>query len=77
MPLLKIDDFKPLGGFIENTVRPIISELKEAGFQIEMDGLNKALTKLVITHVVSTIFYCIRDITVISVIAYIVCKTSQ
>ena len=77
MQLLKIDDFKPIGAFIENTIRPIMSELKSMGVDISMDGLNKALTKLVIAHIVSSIFYTIRDITVIAIIGYVCIKSAS
>ena len=77
MQLLKIDDFKPLGAFIENTVRPIMLELKSMGIDISIDGLNKTLNKLVIAHIVSTVFYTIRDITVIAIIGYVVCTMQQ
>ena len=72
MQLLKIDDFKPLGAFIENTVRPIMSELKTLGLDISIDGINKVLGKIVLAHIISSFFYMVRDITVIAIIGYIV-----
>jgi len=75
MALLKIDDFKPLGAFIENTVRPILIELRRLGIELELEEINRVVFKLGAVHVLSVIFYCIRDIVVVLTLGYITCKT--
>lgn len=72
-----LNDFKPLGAFIQDTIKPIIEELKAMGVDINIDGLNKALTKLVISHTLSVFLYCVRDIITVLVIGYFICKIYQ
>lgn len=76
MQLFKIDDFKPVAAFIENTVRPILDELKECGLYVDIKQLNETLSRLMVTHVLATIINAGRDIAVIYLIVHFLCKTS-
>lgn len=76
MALLKIDDIKPLGAFIENTVRPMLAELKECGVDLKIESIEPLMTKLAIAHVFSMFISALRDIIVVCIIGYIICTTS-
>jgi len=70
---MKIDDFKPLAAFVENTVKPILEELNKLGFEIGLEDIKDVVGKLAFVHILSTIITCLRDVLVIGAIAYIVC----
>jgi len=73
--MLSLNDMKPLGAFIENTVRPILAELKESGLDIKMEDIHKITTKLVVAHTICLIFSTIKDVAIYLAIGYFICKT--
>ena len=76
MSLPLLNDMKPLGAFIENTIRPLLSELKESGIDIKVVNLEKTLFNLGLTHIFTTFINALRDIIVVCIITYI-CMTLQ
>ena len=67
-------DLKPYGAFIENTIRPLISELDRLGLRLDEKSLNSAILKAGIFHVVSTVLLVLRDVIVTIIIGFVICK---
>lgn len=66
-----LNDFKPVGAFIENTVRPIISELKDLGIELDIAKVEDLFTKVAIAHVMSTFITALKDIIIVCTIGYL------
>ena len=69
-------DLKPYGAFVENTIRPLLNELRDMNFPMSEDILLIALKDSCKTHIITTFITVIRDITVVSIIAWGIWKTS-
>ena len=79
---MNLNDIKPLGAFIENTIRPLIEESKEILNEFQRQGINVTsdhlveLTKKVANLHLRTVFIqALRDITIAIIIAGILWKT--
>ena len=67
--MLSLNDIKPLGAFIENTIRPLISEAGDILYEFQRQGINiteENLTKftkeIANLHLRTVIIEAIRDI---------------
>ena len=70
-----LNELKPLGAFIENTVRPILAELRLCKADLTLSDLEGVLKKLAITHCICLVFSVIRDISIAVIIGWVICKT--
>lgn len=73
--MLLLNEMKPLGAFIENTVRPILAELRLCKADLTLSDLEEVLTKLAITHTICLVFSVIKDISITLIIGWVICKT--
>lgn len=79
-----LDHLKPIGGFIENTLRPLIEESKQFLDELESKGINvnERNIKRIISHVskrhlVTVIIQSISSIIVTGVVSYTAWKICQ
>lgn len=70
-----LNEMKPLGAFIENTVRPILAQLKECKTDLSIGDLEGVVKKLVITHIVCLFLSLIRDVSIALIIGWVICTT--
>ena len=69
-------DLKPYGAFIENTVRPLLEELKEIKVIRDID-LNCAIKQMLRVHIFWTIFDFLKTVISTAIIGYVVCTIYQ
>jgi len=74
---MSLNDFKPLGAFIENTIRPIIqeagdiiAELQRAGIGLTEENISNLVTKIVDAHIKTVFIESIKTIIIAGIIAY-------
>ena len=67
-------DLKPYGAFIENTIRPLLEEVRILGLQ-NID-INKAIKKATILHVVGAVVEAIKTIVCTAIIGYVAYRIS-
>lgn len=77
-----LNDIKPLGAFIENTIRPLVAEAKDILSEFEKQGFPLtekriiAFSKTIATlHLRTVIIQAIRDIIIAIIIAGVLWKT--
>jgi len=81
--MLSLNDIKPLGAFIENTIRPLIQESGDILFEFQRQGINitadnliQFTKKVAHLHLRTVIIQAIRDIIIAIIIAGVLCKIS-
>lgn len=74
--MLSLNDIKPLGAFIENTIRPVLAEAGDILHEFQRQGINVnqdnliAYTKTIANiHLRTVIIQAIRDIIIAVIIA--------
>lgn len=79
-----IDNFKPLGAFVENTVRPLLEESKElikdinkAGLPLTEDNLTKFFKGVVNVHLKTMFYQFLTTLVISGVVIYFIWMTSQ
>ena len=77
-----IDNIKPLGAFIENTIRPlvqetgdILAEFQRQGINVTADNLIAYTKKVADLHLRTVIIQAIRDITIAVLVIWFLCTT--
>lgn len=70
-----LNEMKPLGAFIENTVKPILIELRLAKADLAIEDLEGVLKKLVLTHIICLFLSLIRDVSIALIIGWVICTT--
>lgn len=82
--MLSLNDIKPLGAFIENTIRPVISECKEILEEFKRQGLDVTEDRLVAytktiagLHLRTIVIQAIRDIIIAIIIAGVIWTTAR
>lgn len=78
-----LNDIKPLGAFIENTIRPLIAEagdilyeFQKQGFNLTEENLTKFTKQIALLHLRTVIIQAIRDILIGLLIAGALWKIS-
>ena len=66
-------DLKPYGAFVENTIRPLLGELKQLDIKITDDNISKLVKYSAIHHMA---YLTIQSLTTI-IVASIICYTVQ
>jgi hypothetical protein len=81
---MKIDDIKPVGAFVEYTLRPLLDEvgwliyeLDARGLHITESNVSKVLAKLSSMYIVSLVINFVKDITCLILILITVWKVLQ
>jgi len=59
-------DLKPYGGFIEHTIRPLITEFNKLGFKFS----EKTLSKLIELHLLSKLIDFALTLITVSLVCY-------
>ena len=79
--MLSLNDIKPLGAFIENTIRPfileakdILSEFERQKIPITESNISSFIKKISIIHLRTIIIQAIRDIIIAIIIATVLWK---
>lgn len=83
---MKVDDFKPIGSFIEFTIRPLISELKwlfdemeKKGIKITEKNFKNTAMMLMRGYLIYSVINFIQSVTVTSIVCYsawkIICES--
>lgn len=74
--MLSLNDIKPLGAFIENTIRPVIqeasgilAEFQRQGINVTADNLTEYTKQITNLHLRTVIIQAIRDIIIAIIIA--------
>lgn len=82
--MLSLNDIKPLGAFIENTIRPVLAECGDILYEFQRQGINVTQENLIEytktiahIHLKTIIIQAIRDITIALIIAGVLWTTSQ
>lgn len=82
--MLSLNDIKPLGAFIENTIRPVLSEcgdilheFQRQGINVTQDNLIKYTKTIAYIHLKTIIIQAIRDVVIAIIIAGVLWTTSQ
>lgn len=82
--MLSLNDIKPLGAFIENTIRPvlaeagdILSEFQRQGITITQDNLIAYTKTIAHIHLKTIIIQAIRDVIIALIIGGIIWTTWQ
>lgn len=80
---MNLDEIKPLGAFVENTLRPflaefkeILDELKEAGINLENEDIIEYSKIIANLHLRTVFVQAVRDITIGVIIAFVLWKIS-
>lgn len=77
-----IENWKPIGAFIENTIRPLIEEMK--WLLQELDHLGVKITERNIISITDRIFKramrlaiisLIQNVSIAAIIGYVLCRT--
>ena len=81
--MLSLNDIKPLGAFVENTIRPLLSECGGILLEFQRQGINVtqdnliSYTKVIANlHLRTVIIQAIRDIIIAVIIAGVLWKIS-
>lgn len=81
--MLSLNDIKPLGAFVENTLRPMLEEAGDILFEFQRQGINITEENLVRytkevakAHLITVIVQAIRDIIIAFIIAGVAWKIS-
>ena len=81
--MLSLNDIKPLGAFIENTIRPMLDEAGDILFEFQRQGINVTQDNLIEytktianIHLRTVIIQAIRDIIIAIIIAGVLWKIS-
>lgn len=79
-----IDHWKPLGGFIENTIRPLIGELHwffeecdKRGIALSEHRINMVMNYIANRWLCGLLIKLIQNIVIAVIIGFSVCKTFQ
>lgn len=82
--MLSLNDIKPLGAFIENTIRPVLAEAGDILFEFERQGIKVTQENLIeytktiaYIHLRTVIIQAIRDIIIAIIIAGVLWTTYQ
>lgn len=82
--MLSLSDIKPLGAFVENTIRPILAEFSELLKECQKQGINlteenivRVVKQITGLHLKTVIIQAIRDITIAIIAAGILWKIYQ
>lgn len=77
--VLSLNDIKPLGAFIENTIRPILAEagdilheFQRQGINVTQDNLIQYTKTIAHIHLRTIVIQAIRDIIIAIIIAGVV-----
>lgn len=81
---MKIDDIKPLGAFVENTLRPLFAECSdflklanEYGLEINESNITRVLKEVARVHLKTVIIQSVRDVFIAIIVALILWTTFQ
>jgi len=81
--MLSLNDIKPLGAFVENTLRPMLEEAGDILFEFQRQGINITEENLVRytkevakAHLITVVVQAIRDIIIAVIIAGVAWKIS-
>lgn len=76
MSTLSLNDIKPLGAFVENTLRPLLDKAGDILFEFQRQGINiteenivRYTKEVAKAHMVTVVIQAIRDIIIASIIA--------
>ena len=79
--MLSLNDIKPLGAFVENTIRPIINEFSELlkeckaqGINLTEDNIIRVVKQVTHLHLRTIMMQAIRDIVIALIVAGIIWK---
>jgi len=82
--MLSLNDIKPLGAFVENTIRPllqesgdILHEFQRQGINVTQDNLIQYTKTIANLHLRTVLIQAIRDIIIGLIIAGVLWKTYQ
>ena len=81
---MQLNDIKPLGAFIENTIRPIIAEFGDLLFEFQRQGIQVTehnITNLcksvAYIHLKTVVIQAIRDVIIAVIVGAILWKMYQ
>lgn len=79
-----LNNLKPIGGFIENTIRPLLDEvhwifeeLDKKGIKVTEENVIKVTKELAKAHIISLSFELLKTIITATIICYTLFKISQ
>lgn len=72
-----IDYLKPLGAFVENTLRPILDKLDERGIKLTSDDLKIALDSLIKSYLLASFMELLKCIAITSTVLLLLWKICQ
>lgn len=79
--MVSLNDIKPLGAFIENTIRPVLAEagdilheFQRQGINVTQDNLIEYTKTIAYIHLRTIIIQAIRDIVIAIIIAGVIWK---
>lgn len=82
--MLSLNDIKPLGAFIENTIRPLIqeagdilAEFQRQGISVTEKNITEYTKRIALLHLRTIIIQAIRDIIIAIIIAGTLWKIYQ